>query len=177
MEPPMIRDVSAEEFFTTPKRPGEWVRIKSLELRFNPNAFVAYFYLYLAPGAPIKALTEVRKAYRSIPLRENYEIGLVKVLDRLQSKYGPVLPSPDPPKDGLITCPLCGAAIDADPEHWRLAGRRSCAVRAYLTKEEAILELGALGATPESVEASKVADAPFVVNAAMAILRGKRLNW
>lgn len=174
---PKTRTLSAEEFFTTPRRPGERIGIKRRELRLNPNAFVAYLYFYLAPGFPVSKLAEVRRAYRSIYQHKDLDEGLARALGALRDKHEPLLPLPEPPKGGPMACPLCGVAIDGDPEHWRLSGRASCAIRAYLTREEAVLELGALGATPESVEGAKVRDQPFVVNAAMAVLRGKRLNW
>lgn len=174
---PATREVSAEEFFTSPSAPGEHRLIVSRELRLNPNAFVAYIYFYVAPGLPLSKLAEVRKVYRSVYRSKDLDIGLARAIGSIKDKYEPLLHLYDPPNGGPMACPLCGVAIDGDPEHWRLSGRAPCAVRAYLTKEEAALELGALGATPESLEAAKIMDQPFVVNAAMAVLRGRRLHW
>ncbi len=143
----------------------------------NPNALVAFVYFYLVPGMPPSQLGKVRAIYRRARASLDPEEVLARGVGKLREKYEPLLPLPKPPKGGPMPCPVCGAALDADPEHWRLAGRARCPVRAYLTKEEAVLELASLGATPESVEAAKLMDAPFVVNAGVAVLKGTPLEW
>ena len=168
------RYLEPEEFFQSS---GEGRYIPLATLRSNPNALVAYIYFHLLPGMPPTELAKVRALYRGLFHTQESEKWFVRTLRKLREKHEPLFPPPDPPRGGPLACPICEAAIDADPEHWRISGRARCPVRAFLSKEEAVLELGALGATPESVEDYKIMDKPYIVNAGMAVLKGRRLKW